>query len=90
MAPLSKRIRVALEHSVTVGGHRYTELRVRPAKPKDLAGLKVGDSVEANLERGVILVARMCGVPEAVIYALDPADAGRVGEAADARLSKVL
>lgn len=75
MLSLSKRTRVTLEHPVEVGGMRYTELRARPAKPKDLAALRRRNDVEAKLERGVALTARLCGVPEAVIYALDPSDA---------------
>jgi hypothetical protein len=90
MQPLSKRVRVTLEHPVEVGGVRYTELRARKAKPKDLAALRWGDDVEARLERGVALAARLCGVPEAVIYALNPSDAGRLGNAVDGLIARVV
>lgn len=90
MRTICKRTRVTLAHPVEIGGVRYAELRVRPAKKKDLAGLKPGGDIEARLERGVTLAARMAGVPESVIYALDPADAERVGNAADARMSRVV
>jgi len=90
MMTASKRVRIALEHPVEYAGHRYTEFRVRPAKPKDLAGLRWGNDVEARLERGVALAARLCGVPEAVIYALDPEDAERVGRTVDGLISKVV
>lgn len=87
---LSKRVRVPLAHPVDYAGHRYTDLRVRRAKPKDLAGLRAGISLEAKFECGVSIAARLCGVPEAVIYALDPSDAERVGRTVDELISKVV
>ncbi|WP_425374052.1 phage tail assembly protein [Microvirga calopogonii] len=75
---------------VVIDGAHYTEFWVRPAEPEDLAGLRWGDSLEARLERGMTLVARMCDVPEAVLYALDPSDAGRLGTAVEGLISGVV
>jgi hypothetical protein len=48
MQSFSNRNRVTLQHPV-VGGVRYTNLRVRPAEPEDLAGLKLETTLKPNL-----------------------------------------
>ncbi|HEV2603654.1 MAG TPA: hypothetical protein VGU24_08360 [Microvirga sp.] len=83
LAPTS----IALEHPVVFDGVRYLHLTVHPAKPKHLRGLVAGSH---PLNLGVSITARMCRVPEAVIYLLNESDAERVGRAADARLGKIV
>jgi hypothetical protein len=60
---------------------------MREAKPRDLGYLDPTDSL---LALGVTLTARLCGVPEAVVYALDLEDAERVGNQADALISRIV
>jgi hypothetical protein len=87
MRPLIKRARVRLKHPVSVGGIAYRELRLRPAKRRDLAALPLGRD---DFHLGVALTARMAGVPEAVILALDPEDAEQVGRTVEANMSRVV
>lgn len=106
MHALSKRVRVPLQYPVEVDGVRYSALSLRAAKPSDLGRLELSATVPtstalpaslveegdtgAKHARGIALVARMAGVPPAVLYALHPDDAERVGRQAETMLTKVL
>jgi hypothetical protein len=86
MRSLSARKRIALDNPVDVDGVRYSELRVRRAKPKDLAVIQPG----ADLIVGMSFAAHLCGVEVDVIASLNPSDAERVGAEVDRQISRIL
>jgi Phage tail assembly chaperone proteins, E, or 41 or 14 len=75
-------VRVTLRHPITFDGTIHRALSLRAPEPDDLAAVRrPGDTALVScLESGIALAARMAGVPEAVIYALDDHDAELVGE----------
>jgi hypothetical protein len=78
---VSTRVRVPLAYPIEVDGVTYQELRMRPAKRRDAYRLR--DHRGDDRAIGMALVARMCGVPEAVIYALHLEDYVQVAGCAD-------
>lgn len=83
---LNTRTRIALDHPVDVDGVRYSELRIRRAKPKDFDAIQPG----ADLIVGMSFAARLCGVEVDVIASLNPADAERVGAEVDRQIDRIL
>jgi len=79
-------ITVPLSKPVVVLGQRYEALTLRPLKRRDLGAVA---SVFKS-EMGVLLTARLAGVPAAVIVALDDPDDATVGAAVNAMLDQVL
>lgn len=62
---------IKLQYPVEVGGHEYTELRMRRCKVKDrrLAGKQKTDE-----EREIALISNLCEVPPDVLDELDAVD----------------
>lgn len=80
------RTALALSHPVTVGGVRHDALNFRKPNGRDLRAVRGGFSGET----GIKIAARLAGVSDAVIYALDEADAERVGATVHTLLDQVL
>jgi hypothetical protein len=83
MAP---RLTIPLAAPVVIDGVRHDALYLRDLKRRDVGAVRGGFDGEV----GIGLAARLAGVPAAVIYALDEADAERVGNVVSRLLDQVL
>ncbi|EIZ85443.1 hypothetical protein WYO_1809 [Methylobacterium sp. GXF4] len=80
------RLTIPLAAPVVVDGVRHDALHLRDLKRRDVGAVRGGFDGEV----GIALAARLAAVPTAVIYALDEADAERVGFVVSRLLDRVL
>ena len=74
-----------LSQPVTVAGMPYASLTLRNPRRRDLAATYYG----TELESGYRLIARLAGVPVAVILALAPTDLGTASNLVHASLDRL-
>jgi hypothetical protein len=81
-ADMRLTVLIPLDFPVEVDGTKYTSLTMRRPKTKD--SMKAAKFKGHDADKGVLLLADLCGVAPDVIEELDEIDAKKLGDQLDA------